>query len=98
MSAFNTVRFRVKPGRQKEFVDAHRKIAADWPGLVRANLVKTGERGFCLIAEWADENALAEARPKMLETLGGFRDTLERISPRLGVTDAVGGPVVLEVK
>ena len=30
MTAFNTVRFRVKAGREQEFLDAHRKVAADW--------------------------------------------------------------------
>ena len=98
MSAFNVVRFRVKPGRQNEFVDAHRRVAADWPGLIRANLVRTGDRSYCLIAEWSDEETLAAARPKMLEALGSFRDTLQVLSPQLGVTDPVSGPVVLEMK
>ena len=98
MTAFNVVRFRVKPGRQKEFVDAHRQIAADWPGLVHANLVRTGDRTYCLIAEWTDEEALSEARPKMIEALNSFRDTLQVIDPKLGMTDPVSGPVVLEMK
>lgn len=98
MTAFNVVRFRVKPGRQNEFVDAHRQIAADWPGLVHANLIRTGDRTFCLIAQWTDEEALAAARPKMLETLNSFRDTLQVLGPQLGVTDPVAGPVVLEMK
>ena len=33
MTAFNAVRFRVKPGRDQEFLDAHKKVSADWPGL-----------------------------------------------------------------
>jgi hypothetical protein len=28
MTAFNAVRFRVKPGRDQEFLDAHKKTAA----------------------------------------------------------------------
>ena len=31
MTAFNAVRFRGKLGRDKEFLDAHKKVAADWP-------------------------------------------------------------------
>src|SRR5690349_16792509 len=31
MTAFNTVRFRVKAGRDQEFLDAHTSIAANWP-------------------------------------------------------------------
>jgi hypothetical protein len=39
----NTVRFRVKPGREQEFLDAQKK-EADWPGLRHVNMIKTGER------------------------------------------------------
>ena len=44
MTAFNVVRFRVKPGREQEFLDAHKKVQANWPGLQHANMIKTGER------------------------------------------------------
>lgn len=98
MSAFNIVRFRVKPGRKEDFIAAHRKAATDWPGLRHANLVQVGERGFALVAEWDSEEALAEARPKMIETLDTFRDCLEVLSPKLGVTAPISGPVVLEMK
>lgn len=98
MTAFNIVRFRVKPGRKEDFIEAHRKAAADWKGLKRANIVQIGERGFALVAEWDSEEALAEARPKMIETLDSFRDCLEVLSPKVGVTAALSGPVVLEMK
>jgi quinol monooxygenase YgiN len=98
VNAFNAVRFRVKPGREREFLDAHRSVAADWPGLQHANIVKTGERSFCIIAEWRDAEALAKARPSMLATLDSFRDALEDLGPGLGVTDPVSGPVVLSLK
>ncbi|MEO6113573.1 MAG: antibiotic biosynthesis monooxygenase [Sphingomicrobium sp.] len=98
MSAFSVVRFRIKPGRQEEFVAAHRKAAADWPGLKHANLVQVGERGFCLIAEWKDEKSLVAARPKMIKALDTFRDCLEVLSPKLGVTAPLSGPVVLKMK
>ena len=38
MTAFNAVRFRVKPGQDQAFLDAHKKIAGDWPGLRPADL------------------------------------------------------------
>lgn len=98
MTAFNAVRFRVKPGRDQEFLDAHRKVATDWPGLKHVNMIKTGERSYCVIAEWADMDALAAARPKMIATLDSFRHTLEDLGGGLGVTDPVSGPVVLELK
>ena len=33
MTAFNAVRFRVKPGREDEFLNAHKKIERNWAGL-----------------------------------------------------------------
>ena len=98
MSAFNAVRFRIKPSRESEFLAAHDKVGRDWPGLVHANIIKTGERSYCLIAEWIDNNAIAEARPAMISTLNSFREILEDLGNGLGVTDAVSGPVVLELK
>jgi hypothetical protein len=98
MTAFNAVRFRVKPGRDQEFLDAHKKVSADWPGLRKVNMIKTGDRSYCIIAEWDDMDALAKARPNMIATLDSFRDTLEDLGGRLGVTDPVSGPVVLELK
>ena len=98
MSAFNAVRFRVKPGRDQEFLDAHKNIAGDWHGIKRVNVIKTGERSYCIIAEWTDMDALTKARPNMIATLNSFRDTLEDLGGGLGLTDAVSGPVVLALK
>lgn len=98
MAAFNTVRFRVKPGRDEEFLAAHRKSARNWPGLRHVNLIQTGERSYCIIGEWDSMHALANARPQMVATLDSFRDTLEDLGGGLGVTDPVSGPVVLELK
>ena len=94
MTAFNAVRFRVKKGREAAFLEAHRGIAADWPGLRRAHIVATGGGGYCLIAEWDDMAALAGARDAMIATLDTFRDTLDEVEPGRGVTDPVAGPVV----
>ncbi len=98
MPAFNAVRFRVKPGREQAFLDAHSQAARDWPGLLHANIIKTGDRAYCIIAEWTDVEALANARPYMIATLDTFRDTLEDLGDGLGVTDAVSGPVALNLK
>ena len=98
MTAFNTVRFRVKPGREQEFLDAHKATARDWPGLRHVNIIKTGDRAYCIIAEWDDMEALAAARPNMVGTLDTFRDALEDLGGGLGVTDPISGPVVLELK
>lgn len=98
MTAFNTVRFKVKQGRDKEFLDAHRAEEAKWPGLRHANIIKTGDQTYCIIAEWDDMDALSDARPHMLATLNSFRDTLEDVGRGLGVTDPISGSVVLSLK
>jgi quinol monooxygenase YgiN len=98
MTAFNTVRFKVKPGRDDEFLDAHRKAERNWPGLRRASMIKTGEHAYCIVGEWDDMDSLAAARPHMAATLDTFRHLLEDLGGDLGVTDPVSGPVVLELK
>jgi hypothetical protein len=65
---------------------------------VRANIIKTGERNYCIIAEWTDLDAMVAARPMMVSTLNSFRDTLEDLGGGLGVTDPVSGPVVLKIR
>ena len=67
MTAFNAVRFRVKPGRDQDFLNAHEKIGATWPGLLHANIIKTGDRSYCIIAEWKDMDACVQARPSAVE-------------------------------
>ena len=98
MAAFNAIRFKVKPGRDEDFLQAHQNVERDWPGLERVNLIQTGEHNYCIIGEWADMDSLAAARPHMVATLDSFRDTLEDLGEGLGVTDPVSGPVVLQLK
>jgi len=98
MTAFNAVRFKVKARREQQFLDAHNEVAFAWPGLSHVNIIKTGDRTYCIIAEWSDMDALAAARPQMIATLDTFRDTLEDLGSGLGVTDPVSGPVVLTLK
>jgi hypothetical protein len=98
VTAFNVVRFRVKPGRDQEFLDAHKTIAATWVGLVHANIIKTGDRSYCIIAEWKDMDACIQARPNMISTLNSFRNALEDLGGGLGVTDPVAGLVVSSLK
>lgn len=98
MAAFNVVRNRVKAGREQDFLQAIGKMERDWPGLVHVNVIKTGERAYCIVGEWTDMDALANARPHMIASLDGFRDTLEDLGGGLGVTDPVSGPVVMALK
>ena len=97
MTAFNSVRFKVKAGRDEELIEAHRSVDRDWPGLNHVNMIKTGDHDYCIIGEWDDMESLAAARPNMIATLDTFRDMLEEL-PGGDVTDPVSGPVVLELK
>ncbi|HVZ44449.1 MAG TPA: antibiotic biosynthesis monooxygenase [Ramlibacter sp.] len=97
MTAFNIVRFRTKPGREQDFLDAHRRADPNFKGMVRFSLVKTGERSFCVVGEWENFEDIAAARPKMIALLDSFRDTLEDLGGGLGVTDPVSGEVVVEM-
>ena len=97
MTAFNVVRFRVKPGRENEFIDAQRRSPPDFVGFRRFVLIKTGDRTFCVMGEWDSYESMVAARPKMIAMLDTFRDTLEDLGSGLGVTDPVSGEVVLEI-
>lgn len=98
MAVFNVVRFRCKPGREAEFVDIHREMRLDSPGARRFTLIKTGDRTYCVIGEWDDSAALVAGRPGMIANLNRIRDTLEDLGNGLGVTDAVSGEVLLDLK
>jgi hypothetical protein len=52
MTAFNVVRFRVKPRGEQKFLDFNRKASVSADGFRCGVLVKTGERAYCLIGEW----------------------------------------------
>ncbi len=90
MTAYNVVRNRVKPGREKDFEDVFR-------GLKKFDMIKTGDRSYCIIGEWDSMDSLAAARPEMIKSLDSFRDMLEDLGGGLGVTDAVSGEAVVEI-
>ena len=98
MTAFNIVRFRVKPGHDEAFIEAHRRADPTFKGFVRGSLVKTGERAYCLVGEWDSFASLAAARPQMIAMLDTFRADLEDLGQGLGVTDPVSGEVVLNLQ
>jgi hypothetical protein len=98
MTAYNVVRFRVKPSREQEFLDAHRHAARNFPGLRSGGLFKTGERAYCLVGEWDRMEDIVAARPAMIANLDRIRDTLEDLGGGLGVTDPMSGEVVMDLK
>jgi len=94
MTAFNVVRFRVKPGQEQRFIDAHRKARPGFRGFIGGSLVRTGDQTYCLIAEWRNFKSIVAARPQMIEILDGIREMLEDLGGGLGVTDPTSGEVV----
>ena len=103
MAAYNVVRMRVKPGREKEFLasfdDRDPALAARMKanGLRKLSVIKTGDRSYCLIGEWDNMNGIVAARPDMIKNLDQHRDKLEDLGGGLGLTDPVSGEVVAEV-
>ena len=89
----NCVRVVVKQGCEKRYLDAVEAWVSP-KGMRERYLARTGERAFCFVALWDSEDSLVEARPQMIEHLNSVRDLLEELSPELGVTDPVSGPVI----
>jgi hypothetical protein len=98
MTAYNVVRFRVKPGRDQDFLDLHRKAKADFKGWRNGAIVKTGDQTYCFVGEWDSFNNIVDARPAMIGLLDSFRDMLEDLGNGLGLTDPVSGETVLQLK
>jgi hypothetical protein len=98
MTAYNVVRFRVKPGREKEFEDANRNAKLEGTGFRKGALIKTGDRTYCLVAEWDSQDNIVAARSRMIALLDTQRAMLEDLGGGLGVTDPVSGPAVVEIK
>jgi hypothetical protein len=98
MSAYNAVRFRVKPGCEQKFIDAHKSAKPEFKGFRGGALVKTGDRTFCFIGEWSGLQKIAGARPVMIGLLDSMRGYLEDLGNGLGVTDPISGEVVVALR
>lgn len=98
MTAYNVVRNRVKPGREKDFEDAIGKMDHDYAGMRKFSAIKTGDRTYCMIGEWDSMDAIVAARPEMIKSLDTVRDMLEDLGGGLGVTDPVSGEAVVELE
>jgi len=98
MTAFNVVRFRVKPGQAESFIDAHRKLKdALFKGFEGGWLVRTGDDTFCMIGQWKTFQNIVNARPEMIKMLDQMRAMLEDLGSTLGVTDPVSGSAVVKL-
>ena len=94
MTAFNVVRFRVKPGSEQQFIETHRKVRPGFKGFLGGSLIRTGDQTFCMVGEWRNFQSLVAARPQMIAILDELRGLLEDLGGGLGVTDPVSGEVV----
>ena len=97
MTAYNVVRFRVKPGREQEFIAVKKQWETPTKGFRKAAMIKTGDRTYCFIGEWDSMDAIAAARASMIANLDKVRHLLEDLGGGLGVTDPVSGEAVTEV-
>ena len=102
MSKFmNVVRSKVKEGKKDEYMKKLKEFFNNikgTEGLISMKQIQTGPNTMCVIGEWKNEESIAKARDKMIAGLDSVRSLLEEISPELGVTDPVSGPVIMEVK
>lgn len=98
MTAYNVVRFRVKPGYEQKFIEAHKNAKPNFKGFVEGVMIKTGDQTYCFVAKWTNFQRIADARPGMIGMLNSFRDCLDDLGGGLGVTDPVSGEAVLTLK
>ena len=97
----NVVRSKFKEGKKDEYMKKLKEFFDNMngiEGLISMKQIQTGPYNMCIIGEWKDEQSIAKARDKMIAGLDSTRSLLEEISPELGVTDPVSGPVIMENK
>ena len=97
----NIVRSKVKEGKKDEYLKKLKEFFNNMEGtegMISMKQIQTGPNNMCIIGEWKDEQSIAKARDKMITGLDTVRSLLEEISPELGVTDPVSGPVIMENK
>ena len=98
MTAYNVVRFRVKPGKDQAFIDSQKNaMEGKMKGFLGGGLIKTGERTYCFVGHWQSFEDIVAARPKMIGILDQARPLLEDLGGGLGVTDPISGPTVAEI-
>ena len=97
----NVVRSKVKQDKKDEYMKKLKEFFDNMrgtEGLISMKLIETGPYNMCIIGERKDAQSIAKARDKMIAGLDTVRPLLEEISPALGVTDPVSGPVIMESK
>lgn len=96
MTAYNVVRFKVKPGKEQEAMEAWRNSPMP-AGATKAAVIQTGDRTYCFVGEWDSMDSIVAARPQMIAELDRVRPLLEDLGGGLGLTDPVSGEVVMSL-
>ena len=96
MTAFNVVRFKVKPGNAEAFIEAHRNMRPTLKGFISGSLVRTGDQTFAMVGEWRNFQSIVNSRPQMISMLDQVRGFLEDLGSDLGVTDPISGESVIK--
>ena len=96
MSQFvSVVRAKAKEGKRDEIMRRMELFSLP-EGCSNYTTIDTGGENFCSFMIWDSEQALIDARPEMIQNLDTIREFLEELSPDLGVTDPVSGPVAYQ--
>ena len=95
MKHMNVVRFKVKPDQINEYLKANADLSL-FQGQIEGKLVQTGDYTFCSTGLWESKEAMESEMANMISFLDTIRNMIEEISPELGVTDPVSGPVISE--
>ena len=90
----NNVRVLVKEGCEEDYL----KTVEAWAtpdGMSDRYFAKTGERRYYFVGLWESEERLIAARPFMIEHLNSVSGFLDELSPELGETEPLSGPILL---
>ena len=93
----SSVRFKAKDGQLENLMERIKEFPLP-KGALDHTAVKTGDQTFCTFITWKEEQDLVNARPEMIAFLDTVRNSLEELSPELGVTDPISGPVIHKSK
>lgn len=95
MEACNVVRMRVRPEFEAEFLAILDNPCADVEsGLCNSFLIRTGERTYCLVAQWYSAAAMKAGEVHVLQGLDEIRHMLEDLDDGRSAMEPFSGHVV----
>ena len=93
----NIVDLKPRPEVKEGVIEAHKQFdLRSWDGALSLKLIDWGE-WVCGVIEWQSKEDMEQAMPKFGLFLDQWRENLQEISSKLGVTDAISGVVVTEL-